>query len=179
MLTLALGYCSLIHYFVSSKVRYIHTHIYMCIYIYIYSPWGHKESDTTGRLNSNNILMCVYEYSCVHTCVGFPICTHVRIYVYMHTCTRLSAASVNSGRVIPMTQQPRSEHTAPSRFHRLHSDSKCGGFHPASSLVLRHQLGVPQFDSDTDCLVSVQTHRPRAAPPGAVPTHRMPPLHQL
>ena len=105
----------------------------------------------------------------MHTCVGFPICTHVHIYVYMHTCTRLSAVSINSGRVIPMNQQPHSEHTALSRFHRLHSDSKCGGFHPSQFSGSPHQLGIPQFDFDTDCLVSVQTPQTKGCAPRGCP----------
>ena len=47
------------------------SHIYVYIhYIYIYSPWGCKESDMTERLNWTDIYICV----CVCVCVC--VCTH-------------------------------------------------------------------------------------------------------
>ena len=40
------------------------------------SPWGHKESDTTGQLNNNNscfVVLCTFVYSKVN-----------QLYVYMY-----------------------------------------------------------------------------------------------
>ena len=38
-----------------------------------YSPWGHKESDTTEQLNNKDIYKCTY--------------THVYVHIHMYKCT--------------------------------------------------------------------------------------------
>ena len=100
---------------------------------------GSQRVNTTGRLNSD-IFVCVCECSRVHTCVGFPLCTHVCIYVYVHTCTCLWAASINSRHGIPVTQQPHSEHAALSHFYSTLTASVAVST-PASSLVLGTSWG--------------------------------------
>ena len=46
-----------------------------------FSPWGHKESDTTGQLNnSNHILSYIYVYMCV--CVYDTYVCMINIYVW-------------------------------------------------------------------------------------------------
>jgi len=32
------------------------------------SPWGHKEVDTTGRLNNKNNIYCIHLYACERSC---------------------------------------------------------------------------------------------------------------
>ena len=127
---------------------------------------GSQRVNTTGRLNSN-ICVCVSVVVCIHAWVF--LYAHVCMYVYVHTCTCLWAASINSRHGIPVTQQPHSEHAALSHFYRQHSDSKRGGFHPSQFSGSRHQLGVPQFDFDTNPLAYVQTPQTKDSIPQGCP----------
>ena len=46
-----------------------------------YSPWGHKESDTTYRVNNNNTHICIH----MHTDINIYTYAHAYIFIaYKH-----------------------------------------------------------------------------------------------
>ena len=51
-----------------------------------YSPWGHKQSDTTQRLNKIYMCVCVCTYAYICACIYMYICLSLKMsfkYVYV------------------------------------------------------------------------------------------------
>ena len=59
-----------------------------------YSPWDHKELDTTEQLTL--LLSILYIYMCVSVCIYICVCVYIYICVYIYTHIYILKVCCNS-----------------------------------------------------------------------------------